>query len=89
LAIHPADAETLGITDGRPVRVTTEAGSVIIEAEVTTAVRKSQVIIPHGFGLVYDGQAFGVNVNRLTKTTHRDFVGTPIHRYVPCRVEAV
>ena len=89
LAIHPADAEALGIADGRPVRVTTEAGSVIIEAEVTTAVRKGQVIIPHGFGLVYDGQAFGVNVNRLTKTTHRDFVGTPIHRYVPCRVEAV
>jgi anaerobic selenocysteine-containing dehydrogenase len=48
------------------------------------------VIIPHGFGLVYEGQEQGVNVNRLTRNTHRDpLAGTPLHRYVPCRVEAV
>ncbi len=29
-----------------------------------------------------------INVNRLTKNTHRDhFLATPLHRYVPCRVE--
>jgi hypothetical protein len=47
------------------------------------------VLIPHGFGLLYDGQVYGINVNRLTKNTHRDFLGTPLHRFVPCRVEAV
>ena len=27
-------------------------------------------------------------LNQLTKTTHRDrLLGTPLHRYVPCRVE--
>jgi hypothetical protein len=31
-----------------------------------------------------------VNVNYLTKNTHRDFLAaTPLHRYVPCRVERI
>lgn len=88
LAINPSDAETLGIVDKQMVRVITEAGDEKIEVEVTTDTRKGQVIIPQGFGLVYDGVKYGVNVNKLTKNTNRDFVGTPIHRYVPCRVEA-
>jgi hypothetical protein len=36
-----------------------------------------------------DGKKYGANVNRLTKNMHRDQFGTPMHRYVPCRVEAV
>ncbi|MBN1664590.1 MAG: molybdopterin-dependent oxidoreductase [Deltaproteobacteria bacterium] len=88
LAIHPADAEALGIVDKQTVRVVTEAGEETIEAEVTPHARKGHVVMPHGFGLVYNGVTYGVNVNRLTKNTNRDFVGTPMHRYVPCRVEA-
>jgi anaerobic selenocysteine-containing dehydrogenase len=89
LAMNPADAEKLGFTDGQMVKVITEAGEETIEVEVTETARKGQVIIPHGFGLVYDGVKYGANVNRLTKNTHRDQFGTPIHRYVPCRVEAL
>ncbi len=89
LAMNPADAEGLGLSDGKMVKITTEAGEEPIELEVTDAARRGQVIIPHGFGLVYDGVKHGVNVNRLTKNTHRDQFGTPIHRYVPCRVEAL
>lgn len=89
LAIHPSDAEELGIIDNQMVKVVTEAGEEKIEVEVTADARKGQVIMPHGFGLVYDGVKYGANVNRLTKNTNRDFVGTPMHRYVPCRVEAV
>jgi anaerobic selenocysteine-containing dehydrogenase len=89
LAINPSDAETMGIVDKQMVRVITEAGEETLEAEVTQDARKGQVIIPQGFGLVYDGVTYGANVNRLAKNTHRDFVGTPMHRYVPCRVEAV
>jgi anaerobic selenocysteine-containing dehydrogenase len=89
LAMHPVDAEGLGLADAQMVKVITEAGEETIEVEVTKDTRKGQVIIPHGFGLVYDGVKYGANVNRLTKNTHRDHVGTPIHRYVPCRVEAV
>lgn len=87
LAINPADADAMGIVDKQMVRVITEAGEEKIEAEVTTDTRKGQVIIPQGFGLVYDGFKYGVNVNNLTKNTNRDFVGTPMHRYVPCRIE--
>ena len=89
LAINPSDAEALGIVDKQRVRVITEAGEEKIEAEVTQDARKGQVIMPHGFGLVYNGVKYGANVNRLAKNTNRDFVGTPMHRYVPCRVEAV
>ncbi|MCP4757075.1 MAG: molybdopterin-dependent oxidoreductase [Proteobacteria bacterium] len=88
LAINPADAEELGIVDERPVKIVTEAGEETIEAEITTDARKGQVIIPHGFGLVYEGVTYGANVNRLAKNTNRDFVGTPMHRYVPCRIES-
>jgi anaerobic selenocysteine-containing dehydrogenase len=88
LTMHPADAVALKLEDGQKVRVTTEAGSELIELEVTEYACKGHVTIPHGFGLVYDGKAYGVNVNRLTKNTNRDHLGTPMHRYVPCRVEA-
>jgi anaerobic selenocysteine-containing dehydrogenase len=89
LAMNPADAEKFGFTNGQMVKVVTEAGEETIEVEVTEDARKGQVIIPHGFGLVYNGVKYGANVNRLTKNTHRDQFGTPIHRYVPCRVEAL
>jgi anaerobic selenocysteine-containing dehydrogenase len=89
LAINPSDAEEMGIIDKQMVKVITEAGEETIEAEVTTDARKGQVIFPHGFGMIYDGLKYGANVNRLTKNTNRDFVGTPMHRYVPCRVEMI
>ena len=90
LAMNPDNAGSLNLKDGQMVKVTTEAGVEEIELEVTDATRPGQVIIPHGFGLEYNGKVYGANVNRLTKNTHRDKVaGTPLHRYVPCRVEAV
>jgi len=88
VALSPADAETLGLADGQPVTVTTEAGSATGELEVSEQVRQGMVLIPHGFGLVYDGEAHGINANHLTKNTHRDPMGTPLHRFIPCRIEA-
>lgn len=88
LAMHPSDAEKLSLADGQTVRVSTEAGTVEIELEVTHSTRIGQVIIPHGFGLTYNGEVYGVGVNRLTRNTHRDHLAaTPLHRYVRCRVE--
>jgi anaerobic selenocysteine-containing dehydrogenase len=89
VAVSAADAGALGLIDGQPVRVTTVAGSEVGELQVSDAVRPGTVLIPHGFGLLYHGKVFGLNVNRLTKNTHRDHLGTPLHRFVPCRVEAV
>lgn len=89
LTMHPDDAASLNLTDGQQVRVSTEAGTEEIELEITDTARVGHVTMPHGFGLVYDGVKYGANVNRLTKNTHRDRFGTPQHRFVPCRVEAV
>ncbi|WP_136806256.1 molybdopterin-dependent oxidoreductase [Desulfosediminicola flagellatus] len=88
LAMNPADAKQLSISDGEFVKVTTEAASERIELEISDDVRVGQVLIPHGFGLKYNGVTHGMAVNKLTKNSHRDrLAGTPIHRYVPCRVE--
>jgi len=88
VAVNSEDAQRMGLSDGQQVRVTTEAAADVGELQVTKQVRPGMVLIPHGFGLEYDGDIYGMNVNRLTKNTHRDPMGTPIHRFVPCRVEA-
>ncbi len=89
LLMNPIDAAALGLKDSQTVKVTTEAGSEEIELEITDTARRGHVTIPHGFGLIYKGQKYGANVNRLTKNANRDSIaGTPFHRFVPCRVEA-
>lgn len=88
--ISQEDADNLGLKDGDMIRVTTEAGSVEVEAEITARTRSGYVMIPHGFGLVHKGQTYGVNANRLAKNTHRDrFAGTPFHRHIPCWIEKI
>ncbi|HMA84107.1 MAG TPA: molybdopterin dinucleotide binding domain-containing protein, partial [Desulfosalsimonadaceae bacterium] len=89
IAMNPADTDKLDLTDGQTVRVSTRAGSAAGELETSRRVRPGTVLIPHGFGLIYSGQTHGLNVNYLTQNTHRDPIGTPIHRFVPCRVEAM
>lgn len=89
VSVNPADSEKMGFADGQNVRVTTEAGSEIGELQVSSQVRKETVLIPHGFGLIYGDTVYGLNVNKLTKNTHRDSLGTPMHRFVPCRLEAL
>ncbi len=88
IAIHPDLAQSMGFADGERVRVTTLAGFAEGELEVSEEVRNGTVLIPHGFGLIYDGKTYGINVNHLTSHTHRDPLGTPIHRFVPCRIES-
>ena len=89
LIISKEDAQALGIDNGEEAWVTTVASKVKIPVEISDIAVPGTVTIPHGFGLEYNGQVYGANVNRLTKNTHRDrLAATPLHRYVPCRVEA-
>ncbi len=88
VSVNPLDAEEIGLIDGQQVKVTTEAGSEIGELQISNQVRGGTVLIPHGFGLIYDDTVYGLNVNKLTKNTNRDRLGTPMHRFVPCRIEA-
>ncbi len=88
--MHPGDAEEFSFSDGQMVKIITDAGEEEIEIEVTNYARPGYIMIPHGFGLVFQGKTYGANANRLAKNTHRDQVaGTPLHRYIPCRVEPI
>ncbi|WP_112246529.1 molybdopterin oxidoreductase family protein [Kribbella monticola] len=48
--IHPRIAAQLGVSDGRPVRLTTARGSMVLPARVTTDVRPDTVFVPFHFG---------------------------------------
>jgi anaerobic selenocysteine-containing dehydrogenase len=88
--MHPGDAEKFGFSDGQMVKVATDAGEENIELQVTKGTRPGYIMIPHGFGLAFQDKTYGANANRLAKNTHRDRIaGTPYHRYIPCRVEAI
>jgi anaerobic selenocysteine-containing dehydrogenase len=87
ISISPEDAEAMGLSDGQNVKISTEAGSEVGELQISDQIRKGTVLIPHGFGLIYGDIVYGLNVNKLTKNTHRDPLGTPMHRFVPCRLE--
>ncbi|WP_329389516.1 molybdopterin oxidoreductase family protein [Streptomyces sp. NBC_01716] len=77
--VHPADAERLGLADGRPARITTEAGEITIPVEITDTVRAGVVSVPHGWGHDRPGTRMavaharpGVNVNQLLDGSRRD-----------------
>jgi assimilatory nitrate reductase catalytic subunit len=48
--LHPRVAAQLGIGDGRPVRLRTARGSMVLPARVTTDVRPDTVFVPFHFG---------------------------------------
>lgn len=88
--MHPDDAAGQGLEDGQMVRVITEAGQETIELKIDVTTRPGYALMPHGFGLIHQGKTYGANANRLAKNTHRDkLAGTPLHRYIRCRVEKV
>lgn len=89
MLMHEDDAKKLGLNDGDMAKITTKASSAEIEVEVSPYAAPGCVYIRHGQGLIYDGVKYGVNVNELVLTSDRDEMGTPIHRRITCRVEAI
>jgi len=94
LSLHPDDAAGLGLGDGDAATLSTSRGTVTLPVAIDERLRRGQVAIPNGFGMVVgtdgDGRPVldGVNGNELTDTADRDpFTGIPHHRYVRCRVE--
>ena len=72
LLVHPDDAEAHGLADGRPATVASEAGAVVVPIEVTDAIARGVVSLPHGWGhgqpgtkLSVANEHAGVNVNVL------------------------
>jgi anaerobic selenocysteine-containing dehydrogenase len=73
LLIHPQDASSHGITDGQPAKISSEAGTLVVAAEVTDAIKPGVVSLPHGWGhdkagtrLSVANEHPGVNTNVLS-----------------------
>jgi anaerobic selenocysteine-containing dehydrogenase len=95
LRVSVEDAQALGLHEGGRARITTAAGSAEATVEITETMLPGHAALPNGFGLDYvgeDGRTVvpGVAPNALTSTKWRDpYAGTPWHKHVPARVEAV
>ena len=96
LLMHPRDAEQRGLADGDQVRVTSRAGSVDVELEVSDEVMPGVVSLPHGWGHGRDGTAMGVaarhpgvSINDLTDEWRIDVLtGNAAFSGVPVKVQA-
>jgi anaerobic selenocysteine-containing dehydrogenase len=60
LHVHPDDAARLGLTDGGPAQLRSRTGEVIAPVEVTDAVMRGVVSLPHGWGHDVAGTAQSV-----------------------------
>jgi anaerobic selenocysteine-containing dehydrogenase len=95
LRMSPADAERLGVASGARVRISTQGGSALVDVEVSDRMQDGHVSLPNGQGTDFPGQApgtgeGGTSPNELTRLEDRDaFAGTPWHKFVPARIEAV
>lgn len=91
LRIHPADAAALGLADGERARCSSAHGSLEVVVEIDDALRRGMVTLPHGYGMRYqDSEPIGPQVNRLTTLAHCEpLTRTPMHKYVPARVEKI
>jgi formate dehydrogenase len=95
LRISPDDALRLGLATGARARIVTAAGSAEAVVEVSDAMQPGHISLPNGQGVDYPGAdgasvLTGVPANELTSLEWRDpLAGTPWHKHVPARVEAV
>lgn len=95
LRISVEDATTLGLVDGGRARITTAAGSAEAVVEISAAMLAGHAALPNGYGVDFIDAAGrrrvpGVAPNELTSSDWRDaYAGTPWHKHVPARIEAV
>jgi anaerobic selenocysteine-containing dehydrogenase len=95
LRVSTQDAARIGLLDGGRAVITTARGTAEATVEVSDAMLEGHASLPNGFGLDFtgaDGETLipGVAPNSLTSSNWRDeFAGTPWHKHVPARIEAV
>ncbi len=90
LRVSPADAESLGLIDGGHARVSTRRGSVEVTVEINDRMRAGHMSLPNGMGVGTSDNVSGVAPNELTDSAWCDpIAGTPFHKHVPARVEAL
>jgi len=95
--VHPADAQRLGLADGKLARVRSRAGAIDVPVEVTDNIRPGVVSIPHGWGHDLPGMQLGVasahagvSCNRLVDEQSIDpLSGNAVLNGVAITVEAI
>ncbi len=77
--MHPKDATSLNLKEGKMVKVTSNIGSIELPVEITKTMMPRVVSIPHGWGhhrkgtkLTIAQQHAGVSINDLTDPNKRD-----------------
>ncbi|HYQ69677.1 molybdopterin-dependent oxidoreductase [Actinophytocola sp.] len=89
LRMSSKDAAELGLAAGDRVRLTTRRGTAEVTVDPTDAMLPGHVSLPNGLGLTVRERT-GVAPNELTAAEDRDeWAGTPWHKHVPARVEAL
>jgi anaerobic selenocysteine-containing dehydrogenase len=97
LQVHPDDAAGHGLATGDRARITSATATIEAPVEVTDAVMRGVVSLPHGWGHDMDGtrlavaaQRPGVNANRLASNGDVDpLSGNPALNGIPVVMEAV
>ena len=73
----------------------TKRGEAIVLVELDDRMREGTISLPNGLGMEYPGAndertRTGVRLNDLTDKDDRDpWVGTPYHKHVRARLEAI
>jgi anaerobic selenocysteine-containing dehydrogenase len=93
--VNPVDAGRIGLEDGAPARLTSDAGELTAPVEVTDEIMPGVVSIPHGWG--HDGRGIrmrvaadhaGVNSNLLAPTEVDPLSGNAVLNGIPVEVAA-
>lgn len=73
LLMHPLDAESLGVSTGQSVTVSSRVGSIVVPLETTESMMRGVVSLPHGYGhgrpnvkLSVAAEFAGESINDLT-----------------------
>jgi len=95
IRIHPQDAESAKIEDGKNVRVETKNGAVVVRAKIDFKIRQGVVSIPPGWGrdLMHPDKegavTVGANANLLTDDENLDsLTGMPRYNAIPCSLKS-
>jgi formate dehydrogenase len=95
LRISGDDADRLGLGTGDHALLTTPGGAARVAVEISDRMQAGHISLPNGLGIDYPGEGSertrtGVAPNELTVSGDRDWLaGTPWHKSVPARLEAV
>ena len=95
LYINPEDAARLNLGEGSSARISTKVGALDVTVELSDRMQAGHVSLPNGLGLDYPDSDGGLAMtgappNELTWNSLADeYVGTPWHKSVPARIEAI